>query len=119
MTPEAAAEQIHADMPENLQGMVTDHDVFNMILESFQQYGTPSKMWEAAKSMHGTDIEESAPGYEEYIEQQALEWEASYNNMTVEEWISYVDYVEEELDNMYSSVSDEDLNAILKSFINK
>ena len=116
MTPEAAAEQIHADMPENLQGMVTDHDVFNMILESFQQYGTPSKMWEAAKSMHGTDIEESAPGYEEYMEQQALEWEASYNNMTVEEWISYVDYVEEELDNMYSSVSDEDLNAIFEKF---
>lgn len=116
MTPEAAAEQIHADMPETLQGMVTDQDVFNMILESFQQYGTPSKMWEAAKSMHGTDIEESAPGYEDYMEQQALEWEASQNNMTVEEWISYVDYVEEELDNMYSSVSDEDLNAIFERF---
>lgn len=116
MTPEAAAEQIHADMPETLQGMVTDQDVFNMILESFQQYGTPSKMWEAAKSMHGTDIEESAPGYEDYMEQQALEWEASQNNMTVEEWISYVDYIEEELDNMYSSVSDEDLNAIFERF---
>lgn len=116
MTPEAAAEQIHADMPENLQGMVTDQDVFNMILESFQQYGTPSKMWEAAKSMHGTDIEESAPGYEDYMEQQALEWEASQNNMTVEEWTSYCDYIEEELDNMYSSVSDEDLNAIFEKF---
>ena len=116
MTPEAAAEQIHADMPETLQGMVTDQDVFNMILESFQQYGTPSKMWEAAKSMHGTDIEESAPGYEDYMERQALEWEDSYNNMTVEEWISYCDYIEEELDNMYSSVSDEDLNAIFEKF---
>nr|DAU87655.1 MAG TPA: Type I restriction enzyme [Caudoviricetes sp.] len=116
MTPEAAAEQIHADMPETLQGMVTDQDVFNMILESFQRYGTPSKMWEAAKSMHGTDIEESAPGYEDYMEQQALEWEASQNNMTVEEWISYCDYIEEELDNMYSSVSDEDLNAIFERF---
>lgn len=116
MTPEAAAEQIHADMPENLQGMVTDQDVFNMILDAFHQNGTPSKMWEAAKSMHGTDIEESAPGYEDYMEQQALEWEASQNNMTVEEWISYVDYVEEELDNMYSSVSDEDLNAIFERF---
>lgn len=116
MTPEAAAEQIHADMPENLQGMVTDQDVFNMILDAFQQYGTPSKMWESAKSMHGTDIEESALGYEDYMEQQALEWEASYNNMTVEEWISYCDYIEEELDNMYSSVSDEDLNAIFERF---
>ena len=116
MTPEAAAEQIHADMPENLQGMVTDQDVFNMILESFQQYGTPSKMWEAAKSMHGTDWEESAPGYDEYMEQQALEWEASQNNMSIEEWQSYCDYIEEELDNMYSSVSDEDLNAIFEKF---
>lgn len=116
MTPEAAAEQIHADMPENLQGMVTDQDVFNMILDAFHQNGTPSKMWEAAKSMHGTDVEESAPGYEDYMERQALEWEASQNNMTVEEWISYVDYVEEELDNMYSSVSDEDLNAIFERF---
>lgn len=116
MTPEAAAEQIHADMPENLQGMVTDQDVFNMILDAFHQNGTPSKMWESAKSMHGTDVEESAPGYEDYMEQQALEWEASYNNMTVEEWISYCDYIEEELDNMYSSVSDEDLNAIFEMF---
>lgn len=116
MTPEAAAEQIHSDMPENLQGMVTDQDVFNMILESFQQYGTPSKMWEAAKSMHGTDLEESAPGYDDYMEQQALEWEASQNNMSVEEWQSYCDYIEEELDNMYSSVSDEDLNAIFEKF---
>lgn len=116
MTPEAAAEQIHADMPENLQGMVTDQDVFNMILDAFHQNGTPSKMWESAKSMHGTDVEESAPGYEDYMEQQALEWEASYNNMTVEEWISYCDYIEEELDNMYSSVSDEDLKAIFEKF---
>ena len=116
MTPEAAAEQIHADMPENLQGMVTDQDVFNMILDAFHQNGTPSKMWESAKSMHGTDVKESAPGYEDYMEQQALEWEASYNNMTVEEWISYCDYIEEELDNIYSSVSDEDLNAIFEMF---
>lgn len=116
MSPEAAAEQIHADMPENLQGMVTDQDVFNMILESFQQYGTPSKMWEAARSMHGTDLEESAPGYDDYMEQQALEWEDSQNNMSVEEWQSYCDYIEEELDNMYSSVSDEDLNAIFEKF---
>lgn len=116
MTPEAAAEQIHADMPENLQGMVTDQDVFNMILESFQQYGTPSKMWEAARSMHGTDVEESAPGYDDYMEQQMLESEAQANNMSVIDWLAYCDYIEEELDNMYSSVSDEDLNAIFEKF---
>ncbi len=79
LTPEAAAEQIHADMPENLQGMVTDQDVFNMIINAFQEYGSPSKMWDAAKNMHGTDIEENIPGYEEDQERQLIEWEASEN----------------------------------------
>lgn len=114
MTPEAASEAIHADMPENLQGMVTDQDIFNMIVQAFQEYGSPSKMWKAAKEMHGTDEIESMPGYRQDIERQALEWEASENNMTVQEWISYCDFIEEELDNMFSSVSDEELNTIFE-----
>lgn len=114
MTPEAASEAIHADMPENLQGMVTDQDIFNMIVQAFQEYGSPSKMWKAAKEMHGTDEIESMPGYRQDIERQALEWEASENNMTVQEWIAYCDFIEEELDNMFSSVSDEELNAIFE-----
>lgn len=116
MTPEAAAEQIHADMPENLQGMVTDQDIFNMILNSFQEYGSPSKMWEAAKNMHGTDIEENIPGYNEDMERRQLEWEAGWNGMTVAEWIDYCDYIEDKLNNIYSSVSDEDLNTIFEKF---
>lgn len=114
MTPEAASEAIHADMPENLQGMVTDQDIFNMIVQAFQEYGTPSKMWKAAKEMHGTDDIESMPGYQQDIERQALEWEASENNMNVQEWIAYCDFIEEELDNMFSSVSDEELNTIFE-----
>ena len=114
MTPEAASEAIHADMPENLQGMVTDQDIFNMIVQAFQEYGTPSKMWKAAKEMHGTDDIESMPGYQQDIERQALEWEASENNMTVQEWIAYCDFIEEELDNMFSSVSDKELNTIFE-----
>lgn len=114
MTPEAASEAIHADMPENLQGMVTDQDIFNMIVQAFQEYGSPSKMWKAAKEMHGTDEIESMPGYRQDIERQALEWEASENNMTVQEWIAYCDFIEEELDNMFSSVSDEELNTIFE-----
>lgn len=114
MTPEAASEAIHADMPENLQGMVTDQDIFNMIVQAFQEYGTPSKMWKSAKEMHGTDEIASMPGYRQDIERQALEWEASENNMTVQEWISYCDFIEEELDNMFSSVSDEELNTIFE-----
>ena len=114
MTPEAASEAIHADMPENLQGMVTDQDIFNMIVQAFQEYGSPSKMWKAAKEMHGTDEIESMPGYRQDIERQALEWEAAENNMTVQEWISYCDFIEEELDNMFSSVSDEELNTIFE-----
>ena len=116
LTPEAAAEQIHADMPENLQGMVTDQDVFNMIINAFQEYGSPSKMWDAAKNMHGTDIEENIPGYEENQERQLIEWEASENRMSVPEWIAYSDYIEEELNNLYSSVTDEELNTIFEKF---
>lgn len=118
LTPEAAAEQIHADMPENLQGMVTDQDVFNMIINAFQEYGSPSKMWDAAKNMHGTDIEENIPGYEEDQERQLIEWEASENRMSVPEWIAYSDYIEEELNNLYSSVTDEELNTIFEQIIN-
>lgn len=118
LTPEAAAEQIHADMPENLQGMVTDQDVFNMIINAFQEYGSPSKMWGAAKNMHGTDIEENIPGYEEDQERQLIEWEASENRMSVPEWIAYSDYIEEELNNLYSSVTDEELNTIFEQIIN-
>lgn len=118
LTPEAAAEQIHADMPENLQGMVTDQDVFNMIINAFQEYGSPSKMWDAAKNMHGTDIEENIPGYEEDQERQLIEWEASENRMSVPEWIAYSDYIEEELNNLYSSVTDEELNIIFEQIIN-
>lgn len=118
LTPEAAAEQIHADMPENLQGMVTDQDVFNMIINAFQEYGSPSKMWNAAKNMHGTDIEENIPGYEEDQERQLIEWEASENRMSEPEWIAYSDYIEEELNNLYSSVTDEELNTIFEQIIN-
>jgi hypothetical protein len=118
LTPEAAAEQIHADMPENLQGMVTDQDVFNMIINAFQEYGSPSKMWDAAKNMHGTDIEENIPGYEEDQERHLIEWEASENRMSVPEWIAYSDYIEEELNNLYSSVTDEELNIIFEQIIN-
>jgi len=118
LTPEAAAEQIHADMPENLQGMVTDQDVFNMIINAFQEYGSPSKMWDAAKNIHGTDIEENIPGYEEDQERQLIEWEASENRMSVPEWIAYSDYIEEELNNLYSSVTDEELNTIFEQIIN-
>ena len=119
MTPEAAAEQIHADMPENLQGMVTDQDIFNMILNSFQEYGSPSKMWEEAKRMHGTDIEENIPGYKEDVERRQLEWEAGYNGTTVSEWIDYCDYIEEKINDMYSSVSDEELNTIFEQIYNE
>lgn len=118
ITPEAAAEQIHADMPENLQGMVTDQDIFNMILNSFQEYGSPSKMWEAAKNMHGTDIEENISGYNEDMERRQLEWEAGWNRMTVAEWIDYCDYIEDKLNNIYSSISDEELNTIFEQIYN-
>ena len=118
-SPEVAAEIIHANMPENLQGMVTDQDVFNMILDAFGTYGSPSKMFEAAKEMHGTDEISMQRGYEEDMERQALEWEAEQNKMSVNDWTTYLDVVEEEMEKLYNSMSDEEINAIFEEIYNE
>lgn len=116
--PEVAAEIIHADMPAAMQELVTDQDVFNMILDAFSQYGSPSRMFEAAQQLHGNDIE-SQPGYEEDIERQQLEWEAYHNNMSVEDWTTFLDIVEEELEYQFRTLTDEDINAIFEEIYNE
>lgn len=115
--PEVAAEIIHADMPAAMQELVTDQDVFNMILDAFSQYGSPSRMFEAAQKLHGIDIE-SQPGYEEDMERQELEWHAEHNKMSVDEWTTYLDIVEEEMEKLYNSISDEEINAIFEEIYN-
>lgn len=117
--PEVAAEVIHANMPENLQGMVTDQDVFNMILDAFGTYGSPSKMFEAAKEMHGTDEISMQRGYEEDMERQALEWEAEQNKMSVNDWTTYLDVVEDVVEMKFGTLSDEDINTIFDGIINE
>ena len=117
-TPEAAAEIIHGDMPAAMQELVTDQDVFNMILDAFSQYGSPSRMFEAAQQMHGNDLE-SQKGYEEDMERQQLEWEAYYNNMSVEDWSTLVDIIEEELEYQLRTFTDEDINAIFEEIYNE
>lgn len=117
--PEVAAEIIHANMPENLQGMVTDQDVFNMILDAFGTYGSPSKMFEAAKEMHGTDEISMQRGYEEDMERQALEWEAEQNKMSVNDWTTYLDVVEDVVEMKFGTLSDEDINTIFDGIINE
>lgn len=116
--PEVAAEIIHSDMPSAMQELVTDQDVFNMILDAFQQYGSPSRMFEAAQQLHGIDIE-SQPGYEEDMERQQLEWEAYHNNMSVEDWTTFLDIVEEELEYQLRTLTDEDINAIFEEIYNE
>ena len=116
--PEVAAEIIHADMPAAMQELVTDQDVFNMILDAFSQYGSPSRMFEAAQQLHGIDIE-SQPGYEEDMERQQLEWEAYHNNMSVKDWTTLVDIVEEELEYQFRTLTDEDINAIFEEIYNE
>lgn len=111
--PEVAAEIIHSDMPSAMQELVTDQDVFNMILDAFSQYGSPSRMFEAAQQLHGNDIE-SQRGYEEDMERQQLEWEAYHNNMSVEDWTTLVDIVEEDLEYQFRTLTDEDINAIFE-----
>ena len=117
-TPEAAAEIIHGDMPAAMQELVTDQDVFNMILDAFSQYGSPSRMFEAAQQMHGNDLE-SQKGYEEDMERQQLEWEAYYNNMSVEDWSTLVDIIEEELEYQFRTFTDEDINTIFEEIYNE
>ena len=117
--PEVAAEIIHANMPENLQGMVTVQDVFNMILDAFSTYGSPSKMFEAAKELHGTDEISMQRGYEEDMERQALEWEAEQNNMSVKDWTTYLDVVEDVVEMKFGTLSDEDINTIFDGIINE
>lgn len=117
--PEVAAEVIHANMPENLQGMVTDQDIFNMILDAFGTYGSPSKMFEAAKEMHGTDEISMQRGYEEDMERQLLEWEAEQNKMSMDEWTTYLDVVEDVVEMKFGTLSDEDINTIFDGIINE
>ena len=116
--PKVASEIIHADMPAAMQEIVDQIDVFNMILEAFQQYGSPSRMFEAAQQLHGIDIE-SQPGYEEDMERQELEWHAEHNKMSVDEWTTYLDVVEEEMEKLYNSMSDEEINAIFEEIYNE
>lgn len=116
--PEVAAEIIHADMPAAMQELVTDQDVFNMILDAFSQYGSPSRMFEAAQKLHGIDME-SQRGYEEDMERQELEWHAEHNKMSVDEWTTYLDVVEEEMEKLYNSMSDEEINAIFEEIYNE
>lgn len=116
--PEVAAEVIHSDMPAAMQGLVTDQDIFNMILEAFMQYGSPSRMFEAAQHLHGNDIE-SQSGYEEDMERQQLEWEAYHNNMSVEDWSVLLDIVEEELEYQFRTLTNEDINNIFEEIYNE
>lgn len=111
--PEIAAEMIHANMPAAMQEFVTDQDIFNMILDAFSQYGSPSRMFEAAQQLHGNEIE-SQKGYQEDMERQELEWEAYHNNMSVEDWSVLLDIVEEELEYQFRTLTDEDINAIFE-----
>lgn len=116
--PEIAAEMIHANMPAAMQELVTDQDIFNMILDAFSQYGSPSRMFEAAQQLHGNEIE-SQKGYQEDMERQELEWEAYHNNMSVEDWSVLLDIVEEELEYQFRTLTDEGINNIFEEIYNE
>lgn len=116
--PEIAAEMIHANMPAAMQELVTDQDIFNMILDAFSQYGSPSRMFEAAQQLHGNEIE-SHKGYQEDMERQQLEWEAYHNNMSVEDWSVFLEIVEEELEYQFRTLTDEDINNIFEEIYNE
>ena len=114
MIPEVASKAIYQDMPQGLQQRLTQQDVFDYIIEAFSTYGTPKKMFEAAKQMHGATSQEEIEGYDEDMERQYMEWEAEQNNMTVEDWIAYNDIIAEELEKSTASLTDEELNTIFE-----
>lgn len=114
MIPEVASEAIYQDMPEGLQQLVTQQDVFNYIIEAFSDYGSPKKMFEAAKQIHGSENQQEIEGYEEDMERQYIEWEAEQNKMTVTEWIVYNDIIAEELEKSTASLTDDELNTIFE-----
>lgn len=96
-TPEAASEQMFADMPDYVKRGIDQTDVFNMINDAFLSYSGPAAMFEEAKRLHGSDNIEEVPGYDADQERQRMEWEAEQNHMSVEEWRVYNEIMEEVL----------------------
>ena len=121
LLPEVAAEKILESMPEGMKAKYGFDDVFNTINELLLSYSSPTTMWEeeVRKNQRMLEDETMQPGYEEYAERMAAEWEAEQNHMSVEDWNVLCEIAESELSLMAELWTDDRINAIFADIINE
>ena len=112
LTPEEASEVMFDNMPDYVKKGVEQTDVFNMVLDAFQSHKGPKAMFNEAKRLHGSDVEEEQPGYDKEMERQRMEWEAEQNYMNVEDYQAYQETIDLYLEEQYDMMLDNDLMSI-------
>lgn len=112
LTPEEASEVMFNNMPDYVKKGVEQTDVFNMVLDAFQSHKGPKAMFNEAKRLHGSDVEEEQPGYDKEMERQRMEWEAEQNYMSVENYQVYQETIDLYLEEQYDMMLDNDLMSI-------
>ena len=112
LTPEEASEVMFDNMPDYVKKGVEQTDVFNMVLDAFQSHKGPKAMFNEAKRLHGSDVEEEQPGYDKEMERQRMEWEAEQNYMSVESYQVYQETIDLYLEEQYDMMLDNDLMSI-------
>jgi hypothetical protein len=112
MTPEEASEVMFDNMPDYVKKGVEQTDVFNMVLDAFQSHKGPKAMFDEAKRLHGSDVEEEQPGYDKEMERQRMEWEAEQNYMNVEDYQAYQETIDLYSEEQYDMMLDNDLMSI-------
>lgn len=112
LTPEEASEVMFDNMPDYVKKGVEQTDVFNMVLDAFQSHKGPKAMFNEAKRLHGSDVEEEQPGYDKEMERQRMEWEAEQNYMSVENYQVYQETIDLYLEEQYDMMLDNDLMSI-------
>ena len=112
MTPEEASEVMFDNMPDYVKKGVEQTDVFNMVLDAFLSHKGPKAMFDEAKRLHGSDVEEEQPGYDKEMERQRMEWEAEQNYMNVEDYQAYQETIDLYSEEQYDMMLDNDLMSI-------
>lgn len=115
--PEVAAQK-YLENTDYHFGEYTDQDIFNEILDIMQSYNSPRKMMDDAIKMHGdNDLNKTE---EEYYKQQEEKYNyeiAEANHMTVEEYNSFLESLQKDLE--LDSKSDYEISGILADELNE
>ena len=119
--PEAAAEALlqgYADTfgmtdgyAEDIAG-ISGIDAFNEMLDVILTHGNSHRgMFDAAAARHA-EATQDMDDYAEGLMQHNLEIEAEANGMTVEEWQTYLEVFEAQMQEAFDAMSDEEFNSI-------